>query len=446
MPIEYLDQGSTKNSKFTYLDEEPSSSEPVGLDKIAAWDQSHILQPMASVSKYISPDPNVNPVLSQLPSGGISQGTSPQESLGSLPGYLSKGASKIGEWTAQQMARQGANPYLAAGVGTAMGMAPDVAMSVGNPESEGSAMFDKSANEYALRSLGFTKRFLKNYPMATQAKEAAQTLLDQGVIKGTRSIEGMADANAALAQQSGKAIGDYLQSLEEKGKFFDPQQATEEISALRPKAGGQVLRGGLYDAINAKIDNALATIQAHGSTQQLLDASGNPIQMQATPLGWQEANQLKGTLQGAANYASNKEATLLDKAIAGKFRESLDSQMEDFANKNGDLEGIKNFKQNKKIYAATQIAEDPIYNRLSSLAGNNKLSLTDWIVLAPGLFTGHALPEIGAIAAKHIGTAYGPQLMATGLRSAGLATQSPVVGGGAAALSTLGLNQEQNSQ
>ncbi len=253
---------------------------------------------------------------------------------------------------------------------------------------------DTYAVDKALSAIGTPRKMIKSPEMLAKAQDHAQTLLDAGLIKPLQSPQGMADKLGELETQSGEKIGSILDTLGEKGKVFDPQSAITDINQLRPisKSTGQILRGGAYDKINGKIDDAVATIQAH------LPKTANGVMNQ--PISFQEANDLKGVLQGLANYASNKDATVLDKVIAAKFRENLDNSLNQAATQIQNPQMAQEFQQAKKLYSATQFAKDPIYNKLSGELMNKKLSLTDWILGSHSLATGNPLTGVLEVALK----------------------------------------------
>ena len=216
---------------------------------------------------------------------------SPQDLLASVPPLLNKGADYLGQKTAESLAGgtlfkpdsiMGKTakamapmfpgkpitmpPQVAAAIGTGVAMAPDIAMSFANPEEGAAGKVDNSyAQDKALSSIGTPRRLIKSEPQLDMARNHAQTLLDQGIVKPFQGAEGMAEDLSKLEEKSGSRIGEILDTLGEKGKVFDPQEAIQEINQLRPvsKSTGAPLKGGAYDQINNKIDNAVATIQAH---------------------------------------------------------------------------------------------------------------------------------------------------------------------------------------
>jgi hypothetical protein len=414
-------------------------------------------------------EPILRPISVAMQRENQSQFGSPQQLLQSVPGMVNRGSDYLGQRTAESLVQNGfnaaplfspatkipVNPMVAAGIGTAVAMAPDVLMSFANPESGGArAKFigsqdmgrgfprenlfnlenagnrtgstvmsqtlkdlgvpnplERVGNEYAqnkaLTALGTPKRLLKSPQMVEKAQGHAQTLLDQGLIKPFRGTQGMTDELSNLEASSGQQIGDILGTLGDKGKVFDPQSAINDINQLRPvsKSTGQILRGGAYDKINNKIDEAIATVQAH-----LPQVPGGGTMSKS--LSFQEANDLKGVLQGLANYASNKDATLLDKVIAGKFRQSVDNSLEEAANQIGDPNLAQQFSKAKRTYAATQFAKDPLYNKLSSELTNKKISLTDWILGSASLATGNPLTAALEVGLKKGIEKFGPSTQA----------------------------------
>lgn len=253
-----------------------------------------------------------------------------------------------------------------------------------------------AAQDAGMDAIGMTKRYLNTPQKLAKGRETAQILLDKGVISATANPEEMIQRASDLSDQSGQAIGDYLKSIETRGRFFKPDEAIKEIESLRPK-----FQGGLYKKIQDKIDTAVETIKAHGDE----------------PISFEEANKLKGMFQEAANFNSNKDATMLDKVIAGKVRESIDKALENVSSTPKNQEAYKQFLENKKVYGAAQNAVDPLYNRLSSELGNKKISLTDWILAAPTLATGNPLEAIALLGGKRVLQRFGPQTKAVALNS-----------------------------
>lgn len=248
------------------------------------------------------------------------------------------------------------------------------------------------AQEAGSRALGFSKGVMRKLNMVpADARQVAQTMLDNGTIKAFRTTEDLLSGTEDLKRSVGKNIGDFLES---RNYSFDARKAIDEIESLRPE-----FKGGAYDVEHAKIDRAIATIKAHKKDLMNFD----------------EANDLKGTLQGLANYASNKDATILDKQIAAKFRSAVDDALENPRKltpqqiRRGEVQAVpedaQEFLSNKKVYGATKKAETALEDKVR-MAGNRKLGLTDFILAGGGVAEGAlgnpiiALKTALAIAAK----------------------------------------------
>lgn len=253
----------------------------------------------------------------------------------------------------------------------------------------------KTAQDFGTKALGYSKRLI-NTP---EARQAAQTMLDNGVIKPFASPEDMALNVGNLLEDSGKAIGKFL---EKKGNGYSTQSAIEAINGLRPKGdSGQWLRGGEYDKINAALDNALATVQAHGDT-----------------IPFQEANRLKGFLQDLVNWNSTRSESQIGKGIASAVKNSIDNTLAEVSGGMDDP-AFLNFLQNKKNYQGAMNAQDALSNRISSDLSNKKFGLTDTIVAASNPNVGGA----AAVAGKKAFERYGNQTVAVGANKAAKASQ-----------------------
>jgi hypothetical protein len=287
------------------------------------------------------------------------------------------------------------------------------------PSIGGAPLGEQTAQRAGMRVLGFTKRFLKNEKMLNRAEQTSQTMLDQGVIKPLGSATGTLERISDLSDRSGKRIGEILETLDAgqplapnpskemgfpspkpqgKGRFFDPNRAIADLNDLRPvDDSGNVLRGGLYNQINRQIDAAIGTVKAHGNK----------------PITLKSANQIKGLLQSGVNFNTGKGPNnLMDHLIAGRFRQSVDSQLDEAAAKLGDPKLSREFLEHKRIYSHAMNAEDPIFNRISSELGNKNIGITDWIALAPDFATGNPAAAIAMLTGKRALERFGPSITA----------------------------------
>jgi len=249
------------------------------------------------------------------------------------------------------------------------------------------------------KALGTPKRMWADPKLAAQAKSDAQLLLDNDIIKATSSFGDMAEDVSKLKGDTGKAIGDYLESVDMRGKFFDVKKAIADLDSMRPRnSAGKLLNKGAYSDINNTINTAIETVKAHGSKS----------------LSFEDANAVKGTLQDLANWNSNKNATLLDKKVAGTFRQSVDDALESVSNTPKNADAFEGFLGNKKLYGATNRAEDSLWGRVASDNANKTASLTDTVMAAPMLAEGGVGPAALTVGAKKVAERYGNQAIAVG--------------------------------
>jgi hypothetical protein len=279
------------------------------------------------------------------------------------------------------------------------------------------------AGDRAAKALGATKRFLKTRKMEVEARKTGQSMLDQGVVKPFSSAEKMAESVSELQKKTGKDIGSFLKA---QGNGFETKSAIRSIESLRPRnTKGDVLEGGEYDRINAIIDKARATVEAHGDV-----------------IPFEVGNEIKTMLQKLVNYNSDKAEQELRKGIAGAYKDSLDKSLKQSAFSQfpkpiklsaGQVglktPGFDEFLENKKVYGASSRAEDYLENRLSSERGNKSIGLTDWILAAGGVGAGAltnpwtALGGLSAVAAKKGAEKYGNQMLAVGANEASKVSQ-----------------------
>lgn len=281
------------------------------------------------------------------------------------------------------------------------------AMNAAKSTGIGNAL-ERGAVGLGKRSLGFTKRFLSTEAKEAAANEATLSALKNKIISPLDDADDMLSKVNLKHKSAGQDIGSITDELSygrEKAYaprtkptlkeqfFFDQKKAIEEIEKLRPK-----FRGGIYDADHAKIDQAIETIKMHGDR----------------PLPWNEANELKTDLQRQANFNSNRNAVDLDRQIAGVFRNSVDTQLDEVANATGQGDKAKKFFQAKKDYKTTDLMKRGLENKISSERGNNLLGLTDVATAGAATVAGGPISGLFSLLGKKVLDQYG---LATGARS-----------------------------
>ena len=277
------------------------------------------------------------------------------------------------------------------------------------------------ASSAGKRALGFTKKLLKTPLMKKQADEAVELALKEKVLKALATPEEMAASAEEISKSSGKAMGEFLKEQSGGAKaglkagarpqlreqfLFNPMQATEELSSLRPTG----LNMGENQKINALIDHAIETIRSHGTVNKAGEFALRPIP-------WEEARQLKTTIQGMANWDTqmSNAANAIKKQIASKMRSTFMNQLESAAGARGRGPGFDQFKGNVKRYGTAENMQDALQNRISSEEGNAAIGLRDMIAGAGALAkTGDPVTAAATAGAFKVARRYGNQITAVG--------------------------------
>lgn len=343
MPFEYIDDPK-KSPKFEYLDELPKK-EAGFLDSMSA---------LAGKAKM----PGIDV---------LTKGYADTQAL----------ANKLGEVGAEEMARQGYDPRIAAGVGTIVSMSPDILTSMG-PSSQIKASklnpdIGVEARHLASRALGFTKRFLTNPFARGQAAKAAQVALEEGVIPAMGSPEVMYERAQALASKSGKEIGEAL-----KKSSGNLTEVFDGLETLRNDLTMGGLKKGLYESTNNRINMVQETIV------ELVDRGENASGKVLT--------ELKNKLASKLNYFTDLESQVENKAIV----RNIANKVRKFVEAASSPEEFKNFLDNQRKFSAAETMKIGLNNELSK-AGNKPLSLMSIAPAAAQIGMGRPLEAAATI-------------------------------------------------
>lgn len=286
-----------------------------------------------------------------------------------------------GELTAEKLGEAGVDPRIAAGAGTAISMAPEIATTIAAPISPKGAT-PEIAVDAARRALGFQKRMLKT-PMAERsAQEAGKVALEKGIIPFFGDPKTMLKRAQDLEASSGSAIGDFLQS---QGSKFDPNSMIVEFEALKkamvPPAANSIPGQSYYKDIIRQINKAINTVKAHGDE----------------PITFEQANEIKGIFQQAVNYNSDAGTQKLGRNIAGTARETVDSELGKVSAASGREKDFQKFQQDKKEYGAASRMQEAIQNKIAGEEGNMLFSLPSTIVAAGQIAAGNPLQAAASL-------------------------------------------------
>lgn len=301
--------------------------------------------------------------------------------------------NRAGEGVAETLGEKQVNPYLAAGVGTAVSMAPDVAMTLATPQSAlknpAKPLFRSVSEPMAQRSLGLTKRFL-NTPFARgKARQAAKVALDEGVIPFSGNATTALERAADLQSKSGQALG----SMRESVGATPIDQVFDSIEMARRNATNG-LRGGAWDKVHGKFDEAQETLLA------LLD-QGDNVQIK-------DVERAKKLLGNTVNWVADNVSQETAKQISSAIESGVEAIMR---SKGIDMTA---YAAQKGLYGASKTMQKGLANEVAAQAGNNAVSLPTMVLGAGQLATGNvpgAAATIGLTEAlRRRGAGFGARL------------------------------------
>lgn len=230
-----------KKAKLQKRNQEQYSQQPSTLDKAVQFDQKNILGPMGKIMAPME-------AYKQTPQ----YATSPQGMLEQIPAQASKLAGRAGQFVTEEMGRAGKNPYLAAGVGTAMGMAPDALMAsamIKNPAEIDIPKPPDAAISMGEHALGLSQRFRKTASARDAVSDAASSAFENGVIPYSGSPETMMERAIALERKGAEGMnkvfenaydwktGDWKEGKWPSGK--SPIKDSPPNTAITPEEMGQ---------------------------------------------------------------------------------------------------------------------------------------------------------------------------------------------------------------
>lgn len=298
------------------------------------------------------------------------QDLSPQGMLAKVPEYLSKAGEYAGDLIANEAPKYGVDPMIAAGVGTAATVAPDLLM-MASPGGFGAKIprdinLGDAAVAAARRGLGFQKSMLKTPFARRQANAAAKIALDEGVV----SKLGSPDATLQMARAKLSSVGTELGDIGKKvGDLVDDDvQALygqlDNLKATLVKGRG----GPTYDALGKKLDEVKEDIAG------LMKDGRVP--------SYQDILDLKKRYGGKINYLSDLATQQDTKATIN----AIEKGFEQIVEKKTDAVG--RYRDLKKIYGGLANAVSALSNEVAGQQGNQFFSLPSTVMAAGGLANG----------------------------------------------------------
>lgn len=326
---------------------------------------------------------------------------------------VTKAFEKGGEMTAENLGEKGVDPRLAAAAGTAVTMAPDIA-TLKLPATagmKGSQAVRNAAESWAQRSLGIPKSQLKTPPARLQAEEAAKMALEKKIIPMFGSPDEMGRRAIALKGSSGKTLGSLRSSVGKKS--IDPIISKLEQLRFELTEGGS--RGGDWDVVHSKIDNAIETLTGLSPNPDLAERIAGATGRKPTTLGSVEKvkKRITDKLSYQSDTASQKEA----KRIAS----SIEDGVEDILRNSGV--DMKAYQTAKKEYGAARTMLRGVDVQESKM-GNNRFGPTASAGGILGLLTGNPPGAIASLLGIDFLKRSGPAMATNSLTSVNKLLQS----------------------
>lgn len=288
----------------------------------------------------------------------------------------------------------------------------------GVPEVGGvKAAVQKTAQGLAAIGLGIKGALLKRVGL-DKAREVGQTMMDEGVIKGTSlGTEATKLRAEDAAASSGKAIGEGLSSLDEAGvRSFNPRVLARKVyEKLRP---GRL--GGAYNEQELAAREVRDTVLAHRE-------GGKPITFDS-------AQELKETLQKQGKFHSLNAPmkAQMYREASGVIKQAMEDAVGRAAGKEVVMEGgppmgtemlpkgdkvigtvgniapdvLENYQKAKKVYGAAETSIEGLTGKLNAEASSGP-SLRGTIIAAGAASQGHLTPALEALGAWEVGSRYG---------------------------------------
>lgn len=298
--------------------------------------------------------PVVKPLMQAYQPYEESQRFSPQSLLGQVPSLLSQGAHKAGTYVAEDYAKNGMNPYAAAGIGTVISMGPDVAMAGINPmaeEAAASKAVPDSAVPIARRSMGFQKSMLKTPFARGQADKAAQVALENNVIPWSGNPETALSNATDLANKAGQKIGQTMSQTP-----VDLNQTFDNLEQLR----GQITQGLSDQGTMAKAHSAIDSVQ-----NDIMDLASQGRNVTADTLA-----KIKNRVGNSINYLADLASQSDNKAIVN----TLGNTVRNFVKAVQSPEAYQEFLNNQRLFSSAKLMQKGLNNEVAGQSGNRMFS------------------------------------------------------------------------
>lgn len=179
-------------------------------------------------------------------------------------------------------------------------------------------------------------------------------------------------------------IGDM--GFSDRGQFLTRSEASARMGGSRPEA---------------------ASLLAEGKMRSMKDSLLDPRSEMPPSMDFSKANKLKGLFQKKVNYKSDAATQDSGKSIAGTFRRSIDTQLDELAAKLGNKQGMETFKADKKMFGQTRQMQDVLEKQAKRDERNMPVSLPSVGVGIGGFIKSGGMKGISAALAAEWVKKYG---------------------------------------
>lgn len=322
---------------------------------------------------------------------------------------LSKGDSL--DDTAENVIRQGTGGAI---LGGAVGKLSSLLS--GAPEA-----LETIAAQRAVKATGANKSQMQNLLTSPTASEDAESrLIEHGknllapneytstpIVTPLANPQDILERSQELEQNSGKAIGDILATLDNKlteenseelaDKFFNPQSAIDKISELQQKyiKNGEILPS--FKPQYNELEDVKNTVSSFGNN----------------PIDFKEANELKQLITNLAYDDRGKLTNDLMGQVRAIVNDEIEKSADSVVQSTGDEGVYQKYLKAKDLYRTAKDAQKAALGKTAANLVNRDLGITDYISAGAGASI-HGGP--GAVAAALVNKgfrSYGNSLAAT---------------------------------
>jgi hypothetical protein len=268
---------------------------------------------------------------------------------------LTRGAERLGEYATEELGKRQVPHWLSAGVGTAISIAPDIAVGLaGGAGSKAMRMFKKVpdvAIPLARRAIGMTSPMLKTPFARREANLAARTALEEGVIPHAGSPSVMFKRASDIASKAGEKIGQTLKKVDFFKVAPEAEYDLEQARRFITKGTSE----GVFASGNKVVDTVKKTIS------QLY---GNPEAPDANIY-----NAAKNALANSLDFFADKASQSANKAVVNNMASTIRKVVNKYLPGSYD-----EFLKNQRLFHRAEVMKQGLNPELARQMGSRLVS------------------------------------------------------------------------